>query len=46
MKGFRTLLLLGACAAAAMAQDVAITNARIIVGNGQVINNGTIIAYA
>src|SRR5512134_3291314 len=27
----------------AMAQDIAITNARIIVGSGQVINSGTII---
>jgi hypothetical protein len=25
------------------AQDVAITNARIVVGNGQVINSGTIV---
>src|SRR5512134_2649790 len=30
-------------AAPAAAQDVAITNARIVVGNGQVINSGTIV---
>jgi imidazolonepropionase-like amidohydrolase len=28
------------------AQDVAITNVRIIVGNGQVINSGTIVVRA
>ena len=27
----------------AVAQDVAITNARVVVGNGQVINSGTIV---
>src|SRR5262245_56868196 len=31
------------CAASAVAQDVAITNARIVVGNGQVIDLGTIV---
>jgi imidazolonepropionase-like amidohydrolase len=35
--------LLGVFASAAAAQDVAITNARIIVGSGQVIPSGTII---
>jgi imidazolonepropionase-like amidohydrolase len=39
------VLILGAVAAATpvAAQDVAITNARVIVGNGQVINSGTIV---
>jgi imidazolonepropionase-like amidohydrolase len=36
-------LLLGLCAAACFAQDVAITNTRIIVGNGTVVPSGTII---
>ena len=35
--------LLGLSAAACFAQDVAITNARIIVGNGPVIASGTIL---
>ncbi len=38
------MVLAGVCAPAlAIAQDVAITNARIIVGSGQVIDSGTII---
>ena len=36
-------LLLGLCAAVCFAQDVAITNTRIIVGNGTVVPSGTII---
>ncbi len=36
-------LLLGLCAASCFAQDVAITNTRIIVGNGTVVPSGTII---
>ena len=42
MKRFLALLL-GLCAAACFAQDVAITNTRIIVGNGTVVPSGTII---
>ncbi len=42
MKTFLPLLL-GVSAALCFAQDVAITNARIIVGNGTVIESGTII---
>jgi imidazolonepropionase-like amidohydrolase len=39
-----TIVLFALCfAASAAAQDVAITNARIVVGNGQVINSGTIV---
>ena len=39
-----TIVLFALCfAAPAAAQDVAITNARIVVGNGQVINSGTIV---
>jgi imidazolonepropionase-like amidohydrolase len=34
------------CASAARAQDLAISNARIVVGNGQVINAGTIVVRA
>ena len=41
MKKFLPLLSL--CAAACFAQDVAITNTRIIVGNGTVVPSGTII---
>jgi imidazolonepropionase-like amidohydrolase len=35
--------LLSLCAVQAVAQDVAITNARVIIGNGTVINSGTLI---
>ena len=38
-----TTLVVVLSASAAAAQDVAITNARIVVGNGQVINSGTIV---
>ena len=34
------------CASAARAQELAISNARIVVGNGQVINSGTIVVRA
>jgi imidazolonepropionase-like amidohydrolase len=37
------VVVLGLIATAATAQDIAITNARIIVGSGQVIDSGTII---
>ena len=40
--GLSVLLILGAAQAAA-AQDVTITNARIIVGNGQVIERGSVV---
>ena len=36
-------VLVALCARSAAAQDVAITNARVIVGSGQVINSGTIV---
>jgi imidazolonepropionase-like amidohydrolase len=38
-----TTLVVVLSASAAAAQDVAITNARIVVGNGQVIDSGTIV---
>jgi imidazolonepropionase-like amidohydrolase len=37
------LVIAALCAPPARAQDVAITNARIVVGNGQVIDSGTIV---
>src|SRR5688572_4236791 len=43
MTGLAVAGLALATAAAAAAQDVAITNARIIVGSGQVIDSGTIV---
>src|ERR1700760_4940800 len=38
-----TFLLAGLLARPTAAQDVAITNARVVVGNGTVVNSGTII---
>jgi len=43
MKGLVSLVAFGLLAQSAAAQDVAITNARIVVGNGTVINSGTIV---
>jgi imidazolonepropionase-like amidohydrolase len=43
MKGLVSLVTFGLLAQTAAAQDVAITNARIVVGNGTVINSGTIV---
>jgi imidazolonepropionase-like amidohydrolase len=42
-RGLACLFALGSAAFTAQAQDVAITNAHVIVGNGTVINSGTII---
>src|SRR4029077_14644380 len=44
--GLVTLGLALVCARPLSAQDVAITNARIVVGNGTVINSGTVIVRA
>ncbi len=44
--GAATVALMAQGQAPAAAQDVAITNARIVVGNGQVIDSGTIIVRA
>src|SRR5438552_14291610 len=38
-----SVVTLGLLAQTAAAQDVAITNARVVVGNGTVINSGTIV---
>src|SRR3954471_18975336 len=43
MKTFAVLLVAGLLPAAVAAQDLTITNARIIVGNGTVINQGSIV---
>ena len=40
---FRTAFILVSAAATVSAQDLTITNARVIVGNGQVIEQGTIV---
>src|SRR5579871_1337869 len=44
--GFLVLSFLSLTAAHLAAQNVAITNARVIVGNGTVINSGTLIVRA
>src|SRR5262245_6425268 len=44
--GIATVALMAQGQAPAAAQDVAITNARIVVGNGQVIDSGTIVVRA